>query len=74
MQEITNKLNGNRSIDIRLMYTPADGAEIAPTKKGVRFSAEILPDVVKALTKGLSDDAVESLMNDLSNRLSDEGV
>lgn len=42
------------SIDIREYYTNDDG-ELAPTKKGIRFNAENLPDVIRALASVVED-------------------
>lgn len=50
--EITNKNTGNVSIDIRQFYTD-DNDELKPTSKGVRFSAEMLGEVVAGLVQAL---------------------
>lgn len=48
VSEVVGKTSGKRSVDIRRYYTNKDG-ELAPTIKGIRFNAESIDDVIKAL-------------------------
>ena len=66
IQKITNKKTGSESIDVRLMYTPEGSTSIAPTKKGVRFSTDILLPVVEALLEGLSEDERQEIVDKIS--------
>ena len=47
--------DGDHRIDIRQMYTGTDG-ELHFTQKGVRFSDEILLDVMKSLVCTMNED------------------
>lgn len=68
--KIVNKNTNNVSIDIRQYYTD-DNGELKPTSKGVRFNAENLLDVIKALVPALEANEIEDL-NDILSGMSDE--
>ena len=65
--------NGNTSIDIRQYYTN-DNDEIKPTTKGVRFNAEMLADVVKALVPALEFDELNELEEVISTAINIDSV
>lgn len=69
--ELTNNTSGNMSIDIRLFYTNDDD-KVLPSPKGVRFSNEILLDVLKGLAKGLEMDEVFELKDALEEMIESE--
>lgn len=54
------------SIDIRQMYTTADG-EIKPTTKGVRVNEELVVDLLVECVNALPSDLYEELMERLDN-------
>ena len=68
--KITNKNTGAVSIDIRQNYTNDEG-ELSLTRKGVRFNAELLPDLVKGLVKALEENEVMDLGDELAALLAD---
>lgn len=49
------------SVDIRQYYT-SDADEVLPTKKGVRFNKELIPDVIEALINGYGDELPPELI------------
>lgn len=53
---------GDDTTDIRQYYTADDG-EVYPTKKGIRFSNDILRDVILTLceSKGLDEDTISQI-------------
>lgn len=53
-------------MDVRLMYTPDGTDELRATQKGVRFSTEILPEVVAGMVKAMSDDERAALAKSLA--------
>lgn len=61
VSHITVKGKAGDFADIRLMYTPEGASEVRPTQKGVRFSTEILPEIVTALIPMLSAEEAEAL-------------
>lgn len=73
IQHIKNKNTGAESVDIRLMYTKEGEDDVRPTQKGVRFSTEMLPDIVTALASMLTEDEKQELCNHLAEDMSDEG-
>lgn len=68
--KITNKNNGNVSVDIRNFYTN-DEDEVRPTSKGVRINSEMLPELLGGLIKALEADEVEDLNDKLESLLDD---
>jgi hypothetical protein len=68
--KITNKNTGTVSVDVRLFYTN-DSDEVSPTSKGVRFNAELLPDLMAGLAKALEYNEVYDLIDDLQ-KIADE--
>lgn len=70
ISKITSK-TGNVSVDIRQYYTD-DNDEVLPTKKGVRFNAESLMDIVVALSGALEDDEKIELAEMLSEEDDEE--
>lgn len=52
--------DGDYRIDIRQMYTGDDG-ELHHTSKGVRFSREILIDVMTSLIDTMDEDEIEAI-------------
>lgn len=71
VSKVTNSTSGNVSVDLRQYYTD-DNDDLLPTKKGVRFSAENLLEIMKALTEALETDEKEELVDFLNEVLSDE--
>lgn len=54
------------AMDIRQMYTAADG-EIKPTTKGIRVNEELVVDLLVECVKALPSDLYEELMERLDN-------
>lgn len=54
------------AMDIRQMYTAADG-EIRPTTKGVRVNEELVVDLLVECVNALPSDLYEELMERLDN-------
>lgn len=54
------------AMDIRQMYTAADG-EIKPTTKGVRVNEELVVDLLVECVNALPSDLYEELMERLDN-------
>ena len=54
------------AMDIRQMYTAADG-EIKPTTKGVRVNEELVVDLLVECVNALPSDLYEELMERLNN-------
>ena len=54
------------AMDIRQMYTAADG-EIKPTTKGVRVNEELVVDLLVECVNALPSDLYEALMERLDN-------
>ena len=54
------------AMDIRQMYTAADG-EIRPTTKGVRVNEELVVDMLVECVNALPSDLYEELMERLDN-------
>lgn len=42
---------GRRVVDVRVWYQPANGVEFVPTRKGVTFDADKLPELIDALQR-----------------------
>lgn len=55
------------SIDIRQYYT-SDNGDVLPTKKGIRFNKEVIPDIILSLVKGyndaLPDEVIEAITDE----------
>lgn len=68
---ITVKGSTTEYVDIRTMYTPEGSDEVKPTSKGVRFSSDMLLDMVNALVTVLEPNEVEQLKETLAEL--DEG-
>ncbi len=58
LSTVKNKNTGHEQADIRLMYIPEGTTELRPTPKGVRFSTELVINLVKPLISLLSADDV----------------
>ena len=54
------------AMDIRQMYTTADG-EIKPTTKGIRVNEELVVDLLVECVNALPSDLYEELMERLDN-------
>ena len=54
------------AMDIRQMYTTADG-EVKPTTKGVRVNEELVVDLLVECVNALPSDLYEELMERLDN-------
>ncbi len=63
VSKVTYK-NGARAVDIRRWYTK-DGAE-APSPKGVRIEDENITEVLKAVIKAMSTEAIYDLAGELN--------
>ena len=63
VSKIRNKISGSEFIDIRLMYTPEGSDNLAPTRKGIRFSTEKLADITSILFGQLSKDEADAIIN-----------
>lgn len=68
--KITNKANGNTSIDLRNYYTTEDG-EVRPTQKGIRVNTEFLLDLIVAMTDGLEANELFDLQDKLEEIIED---
>ena len=68
---ITNKSNGNQSLDIRQYYTN-DEDQVLPTSKGIRLSSEMALELVKGLIDSLEEDEAYDLYEELANRFMDK--
>ena len=67
--ESDNARGSSWAMDIRMMYTNADG-EIKPTTKGVRANDELIVDLLVECVKALPEDLYEELME----RVADENT
>lgn len=65
---IVNSKTSAEWVDIRWMYKD-DKDETKPTKKGLRVSTELLPEIIKALMSVLSEEEVAELIDSI-----DEGT
>lgn len=59
---------GAQSIDIRTYYTD-DNDEEQPTKKGIRLSSELLPEVMKLVIKSMAIEERMDLLEMLDKEL-----
>ena len=46
---VENEFKGKELVDIRTYYYDENADEIKPTKKGISFSKEVLPEILEAL-------------------------
>ena len=69
--QIRNKNTGNESVDIRNYYTDDEG-ELKPTSKGIRFSAELTSDIVRAIFKSMHPIEVADVFSDFKEVLESE--
>lgn len=42
---------GRRVVDVRVWYQPASGVKYVPTRKGITFDADKLPELIDALQR-----------------------
>ena len=47
----TDLYKGRRVLDVRVWYLPAGGADYVPTRKGVTFDVDKLPELAEAITR-----------------------
>ena len=64
--KILNKTTGSVSVDIRQYYTNDDD-QVSPKSKGVRFNAENLLELMKALAEALETNEMMDLAEELEN-------
>lgn len=69
--QITNKSNGNQSLDIRQFYTN-DADQVMPTSKGVRISTEMAYDLISGIIDVLEEDELMNLCDVIKSKLGDD--
>ena len=68
ISEIKVKDSDDVKVDIRNYYTD-DNDEVKPTSKGVRFSSEILKDIMLALLEELDVTELEDIKSAIDDKL-----
>lgn len=65
--------DGGNSVDVRLYYTN-DKNEMAPTKKGIRVSSELMPEVMLAMFDAMDESAKADFVSDIMSRVDDTNI
>ena len=46
------EFRGHQLLDVRVFYHPEEGGEVRPSKKGISVTAELVPQIRKAIEEG----------------------
>ena len=48
----TNEYKGHKYVDLRVHYEDESSKEYRPSKKGIAFSAKVIPQIIEAVMDG----------------------